>query len=93
MGLGDIYVNLFDKDISKTSENFCVHANNYYFNDNIFHRVMKRFMIQMEDFSDTDVGGAYIQGGEFEDEFKPNLKYNRLYTLSMVNVGLNANDS
>lgn len=45
---GDIQVSLF-KECQKTVENFCVHAKNGYYNGNIFHRVIKAFMIQTGD--------------------------------------------
>ena len=33
----------------KTVENFCVHSSNGYYNNHIFHRVIKQFMIQTGD--------------------------------------------
>lgn len=45
---GDIQVALF-KECQKTVENFCVHSKNGYYNGNIFHRVIKGFMIQTGD--------------------------------------------
>jgi len=45
---GDIQVTLF-KECQKTVENFCVHSKNGYYNGNIFHRVIKGFMIQTGD--------------------------------------------
>lgn len=39
------------------------------------------------------VGGESIWGREFEDEFHPNLKHDRPYTLSMANAGPNTNGS
>ncbi|XP_066601838.1 peptidylprolyl isomerase domain and WD repeat-containing protein 1 isoform X2 [Prorops nasuta] len=91
--LGDIHLNLFGKDVPKTVENFCVHAKNGYFNSHIFHRVIKGFMIQTGDPTGTGTGGESIWGGEFEDEFKPHLKHDRPYTLSMANAGPNTNGS
>nr|XP_034189826.1 peptidylprolyl isomerase domain and WD repeat-containing protein 1 isoform X2 [Osmia lignaria] len=90
---GDIHLNLFGKDVPKTVENFCVHAKNGYFNGHIFHRVIKGFMIQTGDPTGTGTGGESIWGGEFEDEFRPHLKHDRPYTLSMANAGSNTNGS
>ncbi|XP_034947140.1 peptidylprolyl isomerase domain and WD repeat-containing protein 1 [Chelonus insularis] len=91
--LGDIHIVLFGKDVPKTVENFCVHAKNAYYNSHIFHRVIKGFMIQTGDPTGTGTGGESIWGGEFEDEFKPHLKHDRPYTLSMANAGPNTNGS
>lgn len=33
----------------KTAENFCVHSRNGYYNNHLFHRVIKGFMIQTGD--------------------------------------------
>lgn len=91
--VGDILINLFSKDVPKTVENFCVHAKNGYYNSHIFHRVIKGFMIQTGDPTGTGTGGESIWGGEFEDEFRTNLKHDRPYTLSMANAGPNTNGS
>lgn len=37
--------------------------------------------------------GESIWGGEFEDEFHPNLKHDKPFTLSMANAGPNTNAS
>lgn len=91
--LGDIHVRVFGKDVPKAAENFCVHAKNGYFNGHIFHRVIKGFMIQTGDPTGTGTGGQSIWGGEFEDEFRPHLKHDRPYTLSMANAGPHTNGS
>jgi len=91
--VGDIHVKLFVKETPKTVENFCTHARDGYYNGNIFHRVIKGFMIQTGDPLGTGTGGKSIWGKEFEDEFHKNLKHDRPYTLSMANAGPNTNGS
>jgi peptidylprolyl isomerase domain and WD repeat-containing protein 1 len=44
-------------------------------------------------YTGTGTGGESIWGGEFEDEFHPNLRHDRPYTLSMANAGANTNGS
>lgn len=89
--LGDIHIKLFAKECPKTVENFCVHSRNGYYNGSIVHRVIKGFMIQMGDPLGNGTGGESIWGGEFEDEFHPNLKHDLPYTVSMANAGPNTN--
>jgi peptidylprolyl isomerase domain and WD repeat-containing protein 1 len=91
--VGDIHVKMFPEFCPKTVENFCVHASNGYYNNHIFHRIIKQFMIQTGDPTGTGTGGVSIWGGEFEDEFHPTLKHDRPYTLSMANAGPNTNGS
>uniref|UniRef100_S4PBM6 peptidylprolyl isomerase n=1 Tax=Pararge aegeria TaxID=116150 RepID=S4PBM6_9NEOP len=91
--LGDVHVRLFGKDAPRTVENFCGHARNGYFNGHIFHRVIKGFMVQTGDPTGTGTGGESIWGGEFADEFRPHLKHDRPYTVSMANAGPNTNGS
>ncbi|XP_026279574.1 peptidylprolyl isomerase domain and WD repeat-containing protein 1 [Frankliniella occidentalis] len=90
--MGDIHIKLF-LDCPKAVENFCVHSKNGYFNGHIFHRVIKGFMVQTGDPTGTGTGGESIWGGEFEDEFRPNLRHDRPYTVSMANAGPNTNGS
>ncbi|CAG05275.1 unnamed protein product [Tetraodon nigroviridis] len=91
--MGDIHIKLFPVECPKTVENFCVHSRNGYYNNHIFHRVIKGFMIQTGDPTGTGMGGESIWGGEFEDEFHPTLRHDRPYTLSMANAGPASNGS
>ncbi|KAH6934371.1 hypothetical protein HPB50_023740 [Hyalomma asiaticum] len=91
--MGDIHLQLFTKECPRTTENFCVHAKEGYYNGHIFHRVIKGFMVQTGDPTGTGTGGESIWGGNFEDEFHPSLKHDRPYTLSMANAGPNTNGS
>lgn len=90
---GDIHLQLFPMDTPKAVENFCVHSRNGYYNGHIFHRVIKGFMIQTGDPTGNGTGGESIWGGEFEDEFRPHLRHDRPYTVSMANAGPNTNGS
>ena len=90
--LGDIHLRLFPSVAPKTVENFVTHARNGYYNNTIFHRVIRKFMIQGGDPLGDGTGGESIWGGEFEDEFS-SLKHDKPYTLSMANAGPNTNAS
>eukprot|EP00920_Eleutheroschizon_duboscqi_P010632 GHVT01024944.1.p1 GENE.GHVT01024944.1~~GHVT01024944.1.p1 ORF type:complete len:187 (+),score=25.71 GHVT01024944.1:608-1168(+) len=91
--LGDITVRLFPSKCPLTVENFTTHANNGYYDNHIFHRVIKGFMIQTGDPNGDGTGGQSIWGGEFEDEFDRSLKHDRPFTLSMANAGPGTNGS
>ena len=91
--VGDIHVKLFADDVPKTVENFVTHSKNGYYNNVIFHRVIKGFMIQTGDPLGNGTGGESIWGGEFKDEFVKTLKHDKPYTLSMANSGPNSNGS
>eukprot|EP00980_Cylindrotheca_fusiformis_P011089 scaffold2551_cov113-Cylindrotheca_fusiformis.AAC.28 len=66
--MGDIRIKLFG-GVPKTLENFCGHARSGYYDNVIFHRIIKGFMIQTGDPLGDGTGGESIWGGEFEDEF------------------------
>lgn len=89
---GDIKVKLFADIAPKTVENFTTHAKNGYYDNGIFHRVIRDFMIQGGDPEGTGMGGESIWGGSFEDEFSDKL-LNVRGALSMANAGPNTNGS
>ena len=89
---GDIQIRLFPEAAPKAVENFVTHSRNGYYNNTIFHRVIRKFMIQCGDPLGDGTGGESIWGKEFEDEFST-LKHDKLYTVSMANAGPNTNGS
>lgn len=90
---GDIHLQLFPHLVPKTVENFVGLAKKGYYNGVLFHRVIKKFMIQTGDPLGDGTGGESLWGGEFEDEFTKELRHDRPYTLSMANAGRNTNAS
>ncbi|KAI0172047.1 hypothetical protein GGR52DRAFT_453162 [Hypoxylon sp. FL1284] len=89
---GDIHIRLFPDAAPKAVENFVTHSKNGYYNNTIFHRVIRKFMIQGGDPLGDGTGGESIWGKEFEDEFST-LKHDKPYTVSMANAGPNTNGS
>lgn len=89
---GEIQVKLFADIAPKTVENFTTHAKNGYYDNGIFHRVIRDFMIQGGDPDGTGMGGQSIWGGNFADEFSDKL-LNIRGALSMANAGPNTNGS
>lgn len=89
---GDIHIRLFSDAAPKAVENFVTHSKRGYYNNTIFHRVIRKFMIQCGDPLGDGTGGESIWGKEFEDEFST-LKHDKPYTVSMANAGPNTNGS
>lgn len=91
--VGKIELKMFRKIAPKAVENFTTHVKNGYYNGLIFHRVIQGFMIQGGDPTGTGRGGQSIWGKAFEDEFAPNVVFDRPYILAMANAGRNTNGS
>ncbi|EMR11486.1 hypothetical protein PNEG_00500 [Pneumocystis murina B123] len=91
--LGDICIRLFPEIAPKAVENFVTHSKNGYYDNTIFHRIIKKFMIQCGDPLGDGTGGKSIWGVEFEDEISLELKHDHPYTVSMANAGPNTNGS
>ena len=90
---GSFIVELFEDIAPKTCENFSTHVKNGYYNDIIFHRVIKEFMIQGGDPTGTGMGGKSIWGKPFEDEVKPDVTFDKPGILAMANAGPGTNGS
>jgi len=73
--MGEIHVELYPQDCPKTVENWTLHSKNGYYDNVIFHRVIKSFMVQTGDPDGNGTGGASIWGDEFEDELRPHLTH------------------
>ena len=103
--MGTIVLRLFPDHAPKTVQNFVGLAEGTtewldprtgnrtsepLYNGTIFHRVIDRFMLQGGDPLGTGTGGP---GYEFEDEFHPDLRFDRPYLLAMANSGPGTNGS
>lgn len=87
---GDITVILFADKAPKTVNNFVFLARQGFYDDTIFHRVIKDFMAQAGDPTGTGTGGP---GYLFADEFNPSLRHDKPGVLSMANAGAGTNGS
>jgi len=90
---GKIELELFPEVAPLAVENFMTHVKNGYYNGIAFHRIIKNFMIQGGDPTETGRGGESIWHKEFKDEFKPNLVFDKPGILAMANHGPNTNGS
>jgi len=87
---GDIEIELFADKVPNTVNNFVFLANQGFYDNTTFHRVLEGFMAQAGDPTGTGSGGP---GYKFPDEFHPTLKHSDPGTLSMANSGPNTNGS
>lgn len=90
---GDLNLELHCEMVPKTCENFIKLCASGYYDNTIFHRSIKNFMIQGGDPTGTGRGGESAWGEPFRDEFKPNLIHQGRGILSMANSGQNTNKS
>jgi cyclophilin family peptidyl-prolyl cis-trans isomerase len=99
-GLEDIQsveLKLYDEIVPLTCKNFRTIStkgiNNTTYSGNIFHRVIKGFMLQGGDIINNDGSGSIsIFGDSFEDE-NFNVKHTKKGLLSMANSGPDTNGS
>ncbi|MFF6996037.1 peptidylprolyl isomerase [Streptomyces sp. NPDC008313] len=102
---GDVEVRLLPNHAPKTVRNFVELAQgerewvnpatgekttDRLYDGTVFHRVISGFMIQGGDPLGNGTGGP---GYQFEDEFHPDLAFDRPYLLAMANAGPGTNGS
>ena len=87
---GEMKINLFEKKVPLTVNNFVFLSNQGFYDGTIFHRVISDFMAQGGDPTGTGRGGP---GYSFEDEFDKRLRHDKPGIVSMANSGPNTNGS
>ena len=91
--MGEMKVEFFSETAPVTVNNFVSLANDGYYNDIIFHRVISGFMIQGGDPSGTGHGEyGKFPGYTFDDELDNQQPYEK-GILAMANAGPNTNGS
>merc|ERR1719411_1679337 len=91
--MGDFVVELYWKEAPKTCNNFISLAHANYYDNTIFHRIIKGFVVQGGDPSGTGRGGTSVYGKKFEDEIHPGLRHTGAGIMSMANSGKDTNGS
>lgn len=87
---GTIELDLYPEHAPKTVNNFVFLAEEGYYDDIPFHRVISGFMTQGGDPTGTGRGGP---GYQFDDEFEGNDLTHERGVISMANAGPNTNGS
>ncbi|CAM9352771.1 unnamed protein product [Heterosigma akashiwo] len=91
--MGNFEVELYYNHTPRTCQNFITLSRQGYYNNTVFHRIIKDFMIQGGDPTGTGRGGECCWGGKFEDELSRDLKHTGAGIVSMANAGPNTNGS
>ncbi|KAH7729101.1 peptidyl-prolyl cis-trans isomerasecyclophilin-type family protein [Aphelenchoides avenae] len=90
---GDIKIELNCERCPKACENFLALCASGKYNNCIFHRNIKSFMIQTGDPTNTGKGGESIWGEPFEDELHADIKHDARGVVSMASNKPNTNGS
>jgi len=91
--LGTLKIEVYCDIVPRTSFNFLALAGSGYYDNTLFHRNIKGFMLQGGDPTGTGKGGESIWGGKFNDEIHPDNKHTVRGVVSMANSGPNTNGS
>ncbi|POM65880.1 Peptidyl-prolyl cis-trans isomerase ppi1 [Phytophthora palmivora] len=91
--VGEFTMELYTEHAPRTCWNIAELSRRGYYNNTIFHRIIKDFMIQGGDPTGTGRGGESIYGAKFDDEITKELKHTGAGVLSMANSGPNTNGS
>lgn len=83
--MGDIDIELWPKEAPKAVRNFVQLCIEGYYDNTIFHRIMKDFMVQGGDPTGTGQGCESIYGHSFNDEFHSRLKFNHRGLIACAN--------
>ncbi|HEX2906083.1 MAG TPA: peptidylprolyl isomerase [Phototrophicaceae bacterium] len=87
---GPVYIDLFENLTPVTVNSFVFLAQQGYYNNTTFHRVIQDFMVQGGDPTGTGTGGP---GYQFQDEFVGFLNFDVPGWLAMANAGAGTNGS
>ncbi|KAL5097361.1 hypothetical protein RYX36_001688 [Vicia faba] len=91
---GPIDIELWPKEAPKAVRNFVQLCLEGYYDNTIFHRVIKDFLVQCGDPTGTGTGGESIYGDVFADEFHSRIKFKHRGLVAMANSGTpNSNGS
>ncbi|KAK8509197.1 hypothetical protein V6N13_062254 [Hibiscus sabdariffa] len=84
---GPIDIELWPKEAPKAVRNFVQLCLEGYFDNTIFHRIIKGFLVQGGDPTGSGTGGESIYGSTFSDEFHSRLRFNHRGIVACANAG------
>lgn len=91
--VGDIDIELWSKEAPKACRNFVQLCMEGYYDGTTFFRVVRNFIVQGGDPTNTGQGGESIYGKPFRDEFHTRLRFVRRGLVAMANAGPDDNGS
>lgn len=91
--VGDIDIELWCREAPKACRNFIQLCMEKYYDNTMFHRLVKGFIIQGGDPNGDGTGGESIYGEPFKDEFHSRLRFTRRGLVAMANSERNDNGS
>lgn len=84
-------IEVFCEPTPRAAENFLAHCAAGTYNNTLFHRNIKTFMVQGGDPTGTGKGGQSIWGAPFKDEIRSTLKFNQRGVVACANAGPDTN--
>ncbi|CAI9093734.1 OLC1v1029289C1 [Oldenlandia corymbosa var. corymbosa] len=84
---GPLDIELWPKEAPKAVRNFVQLCLEGYYDKTIFHRIIKREIVQGGDPTSTGTGGESIYGGVFPDEFHSRLRFKHRGLVACANAG------
>jgi len=90
-GYGDMVFELFEQRAPTATGRVIELAQDDFYDDIIFHRVIDNFVIQGGDPTGTGSGGSTLE--DFDDDFHPELQHNRSGILSFAKSSDDTNNS
>lgn len=84
---------MWSKETPLTCRNFIEHCLDGYYDNTIFHRIVKGFIAQGGDPNGDGTGGESIYGEPFKDEFHQRLRFIRRGLVAMANSNKDDNAS
>ena len=84
---GEIDIELFSKECPLACRAFVQLCLRGYYEQNVFHRIVKGFMVQTGDKTGTGKGNGWEEGKKFKDEFHSRISFNKRGQVAMANEG------